>query len=122
MGSLPPRPSGGRAAYPLAILLGAPPGPPPPRALRACSASVVSELASHEVLGFGASALPSALGVETLGASYAIATDRDVPASSRRVRTHSSPATAPPAGKPDAETRPSLPSLAHTKARESPEP
>jgi hypothetical protein len=59
--------------------------PPPPHAasadarspsaasLRSRMASFVSELASHEVPGFGAPALPSALGLEALASASAIA-------------------------------------------------
>ena len=43
----------------------------PPRDLRSRLASLISELASHEVPGFGAAALPSALGHEVLASALA---------------------------------------------------
>jgi len=59
----------------------------PPRALRSRMASFISELASHEVLGFGAPALPPALGLEALASALAIARDHGVSASGRRWRS-----------------------------------
>jgi len=56
----------------------------PPRAFRSRMASFISELASHEVPGFGAPALPSALGPEALAPALAIARDHGVSASGRR--------------------------------------
>jgi len=42
--------------------------------------SLISELASHEVPGFGAPALPSALGLEALASALAVARDQGVSA------------------------------------------
>jgi hypothetical protein len=50
-------------------------------------ASFISELASHEVPGFGAPALPSALGLEALALALAIARDHGASASGWRWRT-----------------------------------
>jgi hypothetical protein len=89
-------------------------GPRPPRALRSRFASFISELASHEVPGFGAPALPSALGLEALAPALAIARGHGVSASGRRCRSclrrHGNPA-----GVPSAETRPSLPVQRHPR-------
>ena len=59
----------------------------PPRALRSRLAFLISELASHEVPGFGAPALPSALGLEALASALAIARGHGVSASGGRWRT-----------------------------------
>jgi hypothetical protein len=59
----------------------------PPRPLRSRMASFISELASHEVPGFGAPALPSVLGLEALASASAIARDHGVSASGRRWRS-----------------------------------
>jgi hypothetical protein len=58
----------------------------PPRALPSRMASFISELASHEVPGFGAPALPSALGLEALALALAIARDHGASASGWRWR------------------------------------
>jgi hypothetical protein len=50
-------------------------------------ASFISELASHEVPGFVAPALPSLLGLEVLASALAIARDHGVSASGRRWRS-----------------------------------
>jgi hypothetical protein len=57
-------------------------------------ASFISELASHEVPGFGAAALPSALGLEALASAVAIARDGGVFASGPAVAILASAATA----------------------------
>ena len=49
--------------------------------------SFISELASHEVPGFGALALPSSLGLEALASASAIARDHGVSASGRQWRS-----------------------------------
>jgi len=59
----------------------------PPPALPSRFASFISELASHEVPGFGAPALPSALGLEALAFASAIARDHGVSASGQRWQT-----------------------------------
>jgi hypothetical protein len=60
---------------------------PSASSLRSRLASFISELASHEVPGFGAPALPSALGLEALAFALAIARDHGVSASGRRWRS-----------------------------------
>jgi hypothetical protein len=79
----------------------------PPRALRSRLASFISELASHEVPGFGAPALPSALGLKALASALAIARDHGVSASGRRWRACLR-RQRQPAGESLAETRLSL--------------
>jgi hypothetical protein len=49
--------------------------------------SFISELASHEVPGFGAPALPSSLGLEALASALAIARGHGVSASGQRWQT-----------------------------------
>lgn len=65
------------AALTLALLLHAL-GLRPPRALASRMASLISELAFHEVPGFGAPALPPGLGLEALASALAIARDHGV--------------------------------------------
>jgi hypothetical protein len=76
--------------------------------------SFISELASHEVPGFGAPVLPSVLGLEALAPALAIARDHGVSASGHRWRTclrrHDIPA-----GESSAETWPSLPVQRHPR-------
>ena len=74
------------AALTLALLLHTL-GLRPPRALPSRMASLISELASHEVPGLGAPVLPPALGLEALASALAIARDHGVSASGRRWRT-----------------------------------
>jgi hypothetical protein len=83
-GPAPAKPSALAPPHPRAASAGA--RSPPPRALRSRLSSFISELASHEVPGFGAPALPSALGLKALASALAIARDHGVSASGRRWR------------------------------------
>jgi hypothetical protein len=80
---------------------------------RACP-SLISELASHEVPGFGAPALPSALGLEALASALAIARDQGVSAF-RPGGGEPSSAPAAACWRPSAETWPSLPVQRHPR-------
>ena len=111
-GSRPAKPSAFAPPHPRATSAAL--GLRPPRALRLHLASLISELASHEVPGFGAAALPSALGLEALAAALAIARDRGVSASGQRWRTCLR-RRGNPAGVASAETRPSLPVQRHPR-------
>jgi hypothetical protein len=107
----PSRPRSRRLARALPLLAL---GLRPPRASRSRLASFISELASHEVPGLGAPALPSALGLEALASALAI---REGP---RRLRIRPAVAILPPpprqpAGVPSADTRPSLPVQRHPR-------
>jgi hypothetical protein len=85
-----------------------------PPALRSRLSSFISELASHEVSGFGAIALPPALGLEVLTSASAIARDHGVSASGWRWRSLPPAATAT-CWQPSAETWPSLPVQRHPR-------
>jgi hypothetical protein len=85
-----------------------------PLALRSRLSSFISELASHEVPGFGAPALPSALGLEALAPALAIARDDGV----FRIRPAVASLPPPPrqpAGESRAETWPPLPVQRHPR-------
>jgi hypothetical protein len=111
-GSHPAKPSAFAPPHPLRCLHTAL-GLRPPPALPSRFASFISELASHEVPGFGASALPSALGLEALRSPRQSrgTTASPHPASGGK------PAFAPrqPAGWSSAETWPSLPVQRHLR-------
>jgi len=75
-GSPPPSRPRSAPPHPRAAPAGA--RPSSPRALRSPWSSFISELASHEVPGFGAPALPSALGLEAFASALVIARDHGV--------------------------------------------
>jgi hypothetical protein len=85
-GPAPAKPSAIAPPHPRAASAGArlPSAVSPPVVLLA---SFISELASHEVPGFGAPALPSGLGLEALAPAVAIARDHGVSASGWRWRS-----------------------------------
>jgi hypothetical protein len=85
-GSHPAKPSAIAPPHPLRCLHTAL-GLRPPPALPSRFASFISELASHEVPGLGAPALPSALGLEALASASAIARGHGVSASGQRWQT-----------------------------------
>jgi hypothetical protein len=88
-------------------------GAPSAASLPSRLASLISELASHEVPGFGAPALPSALGLGGLASALAIARDHGVSASGRA--TILPPPPRHPAGESSAEMWPSLPVQRHPR-------
>jgi hypothetical protein len=75
--------------------------------------SFISELASHEVPGFGAPALPSALGLEALASALTMQGPRRLHIRPAVANLPSSPRQ--PAGWSSAETWPSLPVQRHPR-------